>query len=612
VREVLALVSVACALVSVALASALVARDPGLRVNRILGLVPVCTAWWGIAQAAWILEGDAATAAQWVRLSGLGWMPLGALTLHIFTEIAGAPARGLRRGVPVAYVLTACGVAVYVATPWGLASVFPTAWGWGYRFGPAFPLIYAGTVLPPLLVMLRWRHVLPPQASFGERRVSRVLYAGVGLALVVASLTDVVLPWLGLPVPQLAVLTLTGIAVASARQLWRFGYSLLSPAAFAREILDTLTDGVALLHPDGRIRDGNAALAALVGTPLPSLRGRPSWELLPGVEALRRGAEGARSLQESEADLCRASGERMPVVLSSCSLEREPGRLVGAALVMRDRREVAGLRRRLVTAGRLAAVGELSAGIAHDIREPIEGLRRDLDDLREAWGRLSGALRRAESEVAAHEAEERLGEGEELVDECREGADRVAAIVRDVAGLASRPLRQRESVEVAPLVERAVRVAVPRDASGIAVELELAPVPAVEGVPQQLEQVLVNLLHNARHALRGAGRVRISTWRRDASVCIAVEDDGPGIPPDVRDRVFDPFFTTKGVGEGTGLGLAISYHIVRSHGGEIHVDSPPGSGARFTVELPAPVVHRGGAGRIASPGAGRDGEGAMR
>jgi signal transduction histidine kinase len=108
----------------------------------------------------------------------------------------------------------------------------------------------------------------------------------------------------------------------------------------------------------------------------------------------------------------------------------------------------------------------------------------------------------------------------------------------------------------------------------------------VWGAPQELQQVFLNLVLNALQALGESGTIRIATGKRGEFAFAHVEDDGCGIDPEIRERIFDPFFTTKPVGEGTGLGLGIAYGIVRNHGGDISVESEPGRGARFCVQLP--------------------------
>ena len=123
--------------------------------------------------------------------------------------------------------------------------------------------------------------------------------------------------------------------------------------------------------------------------------------------------------------------------------------------------------------------------------------------------------------------------------------------------------------------------------SNIRIERYYVKLPLVPCAPQELKQVFLNLIVNAGHAVEDGGTVSIKTEAIDSWVIIHVSDDGDGISPEIMDRIFDPFFTTKKVGEGTGLGLGIAYQIVKSHGGEITVDSAPGKGACFHVRLPA-------------------------
>jgi two-component system, NtrC family, sensor kinase len=241
-------------------------------------------------------------------------------------------------------------------------------------------------------------------------------------------------------------------------------------------------------------------------------------------------------------------------------------------------------------------VGELAAGIAHEINNPIAFVGSNLHTLREYWLELG--------KVGAEGPErgDRLRDGEELIAECLEGIERVKGIVHDVKGFAHAG-EERSFVDVNGLLESALRVARPLLPRGARIEQILSDVPHVWASARHLQQVFLNLITNAAHAIGDAGNIRLETRLGSGGVWVGVADDGCGIPAEALDRVFDPFFTTKGA-EGTGLGLAISYQIVRSHGGEIGVESELGGGTRVWVFLPAEGAPEGGEPPTQTPGPG--------
>jgi signal transduction histidine kinase len=238
----------------------------------------------------------------------------------------------------------------------------------------------------------------------------------------------------------------------------------------------------------------------------------------------------------------------MPVSVSASPLRDEQGDVIGRVLAVRDLREVAALRNRLVTSGRLAAVGELAAGIAQEIDEPVTAVRSNLSDLREQWrARAIGVD--ARDEVLAPV----LREGAELIEESGEGVERVAAIVKEVGAFSQTGLGEPQLANVNDLLENAVNVAAL--SFSVVVERCYAELPPVRCDAQQLRQVFLNLLLNALRAVgdfgvirggdRGAGRLRR----------IRVEDDGCGIPEDQIERIFDPFYTTRRRPRRLGLAL---------------------------------------------------------
>lgn len=260
---------------------------------------------------------------------------------------------------------------------------------------------------------------------------------------------------------------------------------------------------------------------------------------------------------------------------------------------------------RLVQAEKLAALGQLIAGVAHEVNNPLSFvlnnvavLRRDLTALAELLQFYKEAERtlapehpepfaaaRAHAEaVDAPYALDNLGR---LLDRSEDGLRRIQRIVadlRDFARLDVRGLEQADlNADVATTLHIARGLAEQR---GIVLTADLQPLPPVVCYPAKVNQVVLNLLTNAIDACPSGGTVTVATRSVPKGVEIHVTDTGSGVPPEIRDRIFDPFFTTKPPGQGTGLGLSISHGIVADHGGRIELDSPPGGGAHFTVYLP--------------------------
>jgi signal transduction histidine kinase len=570
-------VPLASALACLVFGVLVLARVPGARSHRCMAAILFGAAWWGVCEALWTLAPDAHTALALVRLSAPGWVAVGPLCMHLFLAQSPRVPRGVRLGLAAAYAGAAVALAVEWTTPWMHPSVERVPWGWAYRVGPAYPLWYALAFASSSIGVLAALHELRRSGSPAEARQGPWLGAGVSIPLFVGSVSDGLLPMAGVALPRLGVLSFACLGALVTLAIRRFGYSLMAPGSFAGQILDAMPEGVALTTPDERLRVVNPSLAALVGEPLASLLGRPIAAVLPGLDL-----PSAGSIHEAEWQVETTAG-RLPVALSAVALRDKQQSLIGHVLVVRDLRELVSLRSRLLTSARLAAVGELAAGIAHEINNPLAYIGSNLRFLRERWLELASPP----AHDAKEDARERLEEGLALLDESLEGVERAAAIVRDVRAFSRGGGDERERFEPPELVERALRVAAPHLRHRVRVVRELDDAATIEGVRREIEQVLLNLIVNAAQAIEGEGTLRVRTRTLVGEVEIEVADDGVGIPPELVDRIFDPFFTTKPAGEGTGLGLSISHEIVRRHGGRIEVRSAPGRGSAFRVRLPA-------------------------
>jgi len=243
---------------------------------------------------------------------------------------------------------------------------------------------------------------------------------------------------------------------------------------------------------------------------------------------------------------------------------------------------------KLVNSERLAAVGELAAGIAHEVNNPVNfalNAARAMELSVEELEALSTAEMTEGGE--AKEIAETIRELSEIV---TEGLNRTSVLVADLRDFASGNQGKARSTVGLDRGVRSTLHLLGRSAADAGITLEAdvdAGVPFVEGDAGALNQVMLNLVKNAIQAVGSGGRVTVSLHGDDEWVRFSVADDGPGIPEDVLPRLFEPFFTTKDPGEGTGLGLSISRQIARDHGGDLEVESRGGEGATFTLKLPA-------------------------
>jgi signal transduction histidine kinase len=243
-------------------------------------------------------------------------------------------------------------------------------------------------------------------------------------------------------------------------------------------------------------------------------------------------------------------------------------------------RELRETQAQLVQSEKMRSLGQLVAGVAHELNNPIGFVHANLQLLEEYVERLMGAeadpARRRRTRDAI----------EKLLARSQEGAGRVKQIVQDLRTFSRTDQAELTQVSLNDAIQRTLALMEPRTKNGIAVERDLGDLPEVRCYSGQLNQVFMNLLMNACDAMDGRGKITVRTRPEPGGVVLEFADDGPGMSPEVRSRIFEPFFTTKPVGKGTGLGLSISHGIVERHGGSMTVDSAPGAGARFTIRLP--------------------------
>ncbi len=348
-----------------------------------------------------------------------------------------------------------------------------------------------------------------------------------------------------------------------------------------------------VLHRDDRILYVNPSAVKLLGGDGPeSLVGHPLSEHLAPGETLPVPA-GDERVHLDARTLAMARG----VVLSveAASLEIQFGEANAAALVAVNVTERTRLQERLLLSDRMASLGTLTAGVAHEINNPLSVVMANLDFVRE-------------------QVEQSAGHDEEVASaliEAIDGANRVGRIVRDMKALSRSDGDALGPTDLVGAIEKSLQMVQGHLKHRAQVVRNLRAVPTVLGNESRLVQVFVNLLINAAQALPEGqaqeNRIEVTTEATDDGCVIArVRDSGVGIPEQVRERIFDPFFTTKPVGVGTGLGLAIVHNLVRAMDGRIDVDSVEDAGTTFTIRLRQSVAgSRTGSDCGAVPSSGR-------
>lgn len=359
--------------------------------------------------------------------------------------------------------------------------------------------------------------------------------------------------------------------------------------------LRSIADAVVTVDLAGKITFMNPAAEHLTGRQLQDAVGLPAREVVrlfePGKGAsedtpLDRALSAGSVVQLHEAALM-GSGDSRRIIADSASPVVDDGQVLGAVMVFRDVTGEKTLQKQLEFSDRLASLGTMAAGVAHEINNPLAVVVANahyvLDGLREVQAWVASQ--------APPEIKRRVEEAVQAQTEIAASASRIARIVADLGTFARPPARASDEADVRRAIEWALRATANelRHRAVVSKDVGQLPLAAIDEV--RLGQVLVNLLVNAAHAI-APGDVHhneISIRARTDEggfVVVEVKDSGSGIAPEAREHIFEPFFTTKPIGGGTGLGLSICHGIVRSAGGDISVESEVGRGSTFRVRLP--------------------------
>ncbi|MCB2198241.1 response regulator [bacterium] len=424
---------------------------------------------------------------------------------------------------------------------------------------------------------------------------------------------------------------------------------LLETKNFLQSVLDSSLDySIVALDLDGHITLFNRGSERLFGHTASEVEGKPAtsfFKIDGGSDPSPFALEGALTqgtVQEHQRVVTRKDGEEITISISLVALCDQEGEEVGTLGISKDiteqiklelelkkytenleqlveertkelekrnaelettLAELSDTQAQLVQSEKLASIGQLAAGVAHEINNPIGFVHSNLGTLGKYFSRIREVLDRLHQgalngeQLPAEELEELwkksrmdsiLADLENIIAESLDGTKRVRTIVRDMKNFSNIDRAEIQPSDLEAGLESTLNIVWNEIKYNANVEREYSSIPAVTCNAQQINQVLLNLLMNAAQAIKEPpGNIIVRTREMgDGFVAIEIEDNGSGMDEKTKSRIFDPFYTTKAVGEGTGLGLSISYRIIKDHGGRIEVDSEVGKGTTFRLILP--------------------------
>ena len=569
-------------LVSAAFGAVSSSRDSERRATRSMGTLFLAIALWAGVDLLTYMESDPARAVAWMRWTHVGPLLIGPAALWIVAQMLPQSRGRLESQARVAGGVC-LGVGVGVAfVPNVIVDMVPTWYGWMPRYGIVSILLIPLGLILPIHAAIQAARIAPRRDEIeGDRKRVAGLRVCLALSIGVAMPTEYLLPLLEIPFPRLGAL---GAAIASA-VVWLVVLHgaedlKVTPRGVAREILAELRDGVALLDLDGAILSANARFVEmcgrtgsdLLGTSLGALLDAPVDRIIGGVE-------------DRESSLHAADGTTIPVSLSSSIARNRQGRLIGIVVAVCDRREIDELRRQLLSSGRLAAIGELAAGIAHEVNNPVAFVRSDLNLLAERVGELRHEVAGSPLGLDHLTVFDRV---RDRIERAHERLGHVAQVVVDIREFAHVGGAGQGGSDPESVVLGAMRLA--RMQRGEEVSIRVASVSGSDRCDsgQELKQILLVLLRLLAEGAEKGGAIdaEVRTNARDLVVGLRASPLAKAAH-DLRGRI-ETLTAAGGAADAISVGLASASELIEQLGGRLVVDAV--STSELWLELTIPLA----------------------
>jgi PAS domain S-box-containing protein len=374
--------------------------------------------------------------------------------------------------------------------------------------------------------------------------------------------------------------------------------------------INSMLSSLVVADAQGVIQSANDATLHMLGYETGELQGQPLTVLGSGDGDLDLSSVAALTKHEPrhETKFRTKTGGTIPVLLSSSGLYAA-GQLAGVVCVALDLSNYKKLEAQLLQSEKMASIGQLAAGVAHEINNPMGFIFSNLGTLSEYFGDLThllqsydglekavekGDLSAAQQSLQTIVAQKQdvdlaylLEDIADLIQESSDGAERVRQIVLNLKEFSHVGRENKMPADINAGIESTLNIIWNELKYKVTLDKQYGDLPHVSCFIQELNQVFMNLLVNAGQSIADHGQITIRTYETEDSICVDIADTGKGMSPEVQRRILEPFYTTKKVGEGTGLGLSMAYQIVvDKHGGQLQFDSKEGEGTTFTVKIP--------------------------
>ncbi len=564
-------------------------QDTKSTLHRLFILLSIIASYLAFMEFGNLQAKNPSLALLALRLTGL-W-PIGIALLFHFVMVVTENSKPLKN--KLTYLLMygpAIAFSVLQLIP-GLATGEPVKQHWGWIYSMPDNLLTPALVSAwaiGLAIISIFMCILYDLKTADQRKKQQARYVLIGICAptTISVLSYVLLAPLQIEIPGLATAAFVFGITFVGYAIWRYKLFILTPAAAAQGIISTMSDALLLVSPRGKILTANKAALSSLGYKENELIGKSVEILFPEEEGEKASPKNTMleqmletgSIREIETTFVTKDTRKLCISLSTYAMQGRDDVPHGIVCIARDitelkraEEEKQRIEQQLNLAGRLAAIGELAAGVAHELNNPLAAIQ--------GFAQLLTS-RNGLDETTKKDLETIYRE-----------AQRAGRITQNLLSFARRHKPEKSLISINDAITKSLDLHSYRmKVNNIELSLELdLGLPKTMADFYQMQQVFVNIINNAEQAMTETsrkGRLCIETKKVGQMIQITFADNGPGIPEQNLKMIFDPFFTTKAVGKGTGLGLSICYGIIREHNGHIYATSKFGEGATFVVEIP--------------------------